>query len=45
MAIILETERLILRHQVIEDLDALWAEGKFMTMEQAIRYALEVTND
>ena len=25
MTIILETERLILRHQVIEDLDALWA--------------------
>ena len=25
MAIILETDRLLLRHQVLEDLDALWA--------------------
>ena len=38
--IILETKRLILRHQVIEDLDTLWAEGRTMTMEQAIQLAL-----
>jgi hypothetical protein len=40
MTIILETKRFILRHQVIEDLDTLWAEGRAMTMEQAIQFAM-----
>jgi len=43
--IILETERLILRHQVIEDLDDLWVEGRSMTMEKAIQFALKGSND
>jgi hypothetical protein len=42
---ILETKRLILRHQAIEDLDDQWAEAKFMTMEQVIQFALKQSND
>jgi len=38
--VILETKRLILRHQAIEDSDDIWAKGRAMAMEQAIQFAL-----